>query len=349
MRLALRPDGRLTAEFFDHKADFPQHPAQPGVGTPTSGKISPGIEALDTRMLNCLEQIGCSAATLAVTRGGRTLFARGYGWIDEKHKVPIQPDTPMCTASCDKPLTAAMIRQLARAGKLKLNASVLKVLNIKPAAAVVDNRVWDITINHLLDHKAGWQGDPVDKAWQAANGEQYPIEAETLLSYVAAQRLSWTPGTKAEYDSLGYNTLKRVVAKVSGQSYVDYLRNQLCRPYGVQELKWVRQGARQKGEPPQLWNGLIMEDPEEYRMDVSMPALCTFMRYFWIDGQARDNGNPLWIMGGSWDNATTEMIWRSDGINVAWSFNGRKDVDPGEDLWHKAIDWELEEKHIPRH
>jgi CubicO group peptidase (beta-lactamase class C family) len=255
----------------------------------------------------------------------------------------------MSIASCDKPLTAAMIRQLAQNGKLDLNASVLKVLKIKPAGKVTDQRVWDITINHLLEHKAGWQGEPVERAWQAANGKKYPIEAETLLALVMVQKLAWAPGEKAEYDSFGYNTLKRVVARVSGRRYVDYLRDQLCRPYGVNELKWVRHGKRQKGEPAQLWNGLIMEDPEAYRMSVSTPALCTFMRYFWLDGRPRDEGNPLWIMNGSWDNSTTSMIWRPDGINVAYSFNGRaKDIDPGKELWEQAIDQLIKDKQLPR-
>ncbi len=42
------------------------------------------------------------------------------------------------------------------------------------------------------------------------------------------------------------------------------------------------------------------------------------MRSFWLDGRPRDNGEPLWFMGGSWDNTTAAMIWRSDGINIAW-------------------------------
>jgi hypothetical protein len=53
-------------------------------------------------------------------------------------------------------------------------------------------------------------------------------------------------------------------------------------------------------------------------------------------------------MGGSWDNATTAMIWRPDGINVGSSFNGRKDVEPGEALWDKVINQLIDEKHLPR-
>ena len=92
-----------------------------------------------------------------------------------------------------------------------------------------------------------------------------------------------------------------------------------------------RHRARQQGEPPQLWNGLIMEDPADFRMGASTPALCKFMRCFWLDGRPRDSGNPFWDMRGSWDNATTAMVWRPDGINIAWSFNGRKQgVELGE-------------------
>jgi CubicO group peptidase (beta-lactamase class C family) len=338
-----------TKLLFATPVDEPPGTGKKPPGVPVAGKKPPGVELLDAPILKCLKKIGCTGATLTVTRAGQTLYARGYGWSDRDRRVAIQPDTPMGIASCDKPLTAAMIRQLGQKGKLDLNASVLRVLNITPAGKVLDKRVWDITINHLLEHKAGWQGEPVERAWQAANGRKFPIEAKTLLAHVMTQRLAWAPGEKAEYDSFGYTSLKRVVARVSGTRYVDYLRHQLCRPFGVKELKWVRHGKRQKGEPAELWNGLIMEDPTDYRMGVSTPALCTFMGYFWLDGRPRDKGNPLWIMNGSWDNSTTSMIWRPDGINVAYSFNGRATgVDPGKELWDQAIDQLIKDKRLPR-
>jgi hypothetical protein len=130
---------------------------------------------------------------------------------------------------------------------------------------------------------------------------------------------------------------------VSGRSYVDYVRHELLRPHGIPELEWVRHGKRRRGEPPQLWTGLIMEDPEAYRMGVSTPALCTFMRYFWIDGMPRHKGNPLWIKTGASSGSVAQMVWRSDGINVAWTFNSGG--EPA-DLWDKAIDWLIEQKKL---
>ena len=55
----------------------------------------------------------------------------------------------------------------------------------------------------------------------------------------------------------------------------------------------------------------------------------------------------MWIMLGSWDNVTTAMIWHPDDINVAWSFNGRKDdVDLGGELWDKTVKQLIEEERM---
>ncbi len=350
-RLTLRHDRRLAVEHFDPRGDYPEkQPGVVGLGTPVSGKYAPGVDLLDAVMLKYMNGSGLSAAALAVGRGrdAHILYSRGYGWSDDDHKLPLHADTPMGLASCDKHLTASAIKQLARSGNLSLNDSVLKLLEIKPAGKIIDRRVWDITLQHLLDSSAGWQGEPVDRAWQAANGTKFPIESETLLSYVMVQELAWTPGTKSLYDSFGYNSLKCVVAKVSGKSYVDYLRHDLCAPYGVKELRWIRQGARQKGEPPQLWNGLIMEDPEKYRMCVSMPALCTTMRCFFQMGDPRDDGSRNQAFGGSWSNISSGLQFRGDGINICYSFNGSKlDLDKGFEVeLFEAIDQLIEEKRL---
>ncbi len=357
-RLSPQPDGRLTFEHWNPRANFNagKGPDVMGSGVPARGKDGRGVEAVDGVMLKYLQQIGCSAAAITIMRGGKTYFSRGYGWSDEKHELALSADTPMVIASCDKELTMAAIRQLAQDGKLDLNGSVLEILKAKPLGPVVDPRVWHITVNHLLAGQAGWQGDPLaraDEAYAAMQGKNGVPGPETLLSYdtrlglVMTQKLAWAPGSQAIYDSFGYGMLKLIITRISGQSYADYLRSQLCRPYGVEELKWIRQGVRQKGEPPQLWNGLIMEDPVELRMGVSMPALGTFMHCFWHNGVPAGKGSINCAWGGSWDNCTALMLWRSDGLNVAVAFNGRADGANPETEIHQAINWLLEQKKIP--
>jgi CubicO group peptidase (beta-lactamase class C family) len=349
-RVVLRVDGRLVVEHWSPKSHHPKKFDALGVGVPVAGRVKPGVEALDAPMLAWLDFIGCTGATLTVARGGTIYFSRGYGWLEPEHNARVQPGTPICPASLHKPLTAMIIRQLERAGKLNLDAPVLTMLGIKPAGKVIDKRVWDITSRHLLEHKAGWQGKPIDDAWQKMNGHQFPVDVDLLLTHIATQRLAWKPGTKGQYDSFVYGVLNRVATKVSGKSHMEYLRHELLRPHGIKELHWVQDGPRQRGEPPRLWNALILADPEPNRYAISTPALCACMRYYLWDGQPRGKEPASGAFYGGWDNTTATMLWRGDGYNIAFALNGSRGGDfngASEKHIHEAIDWLKGQRLLP--
>ncbi len=60
-RLTLRVDGHLAVEHWAPKSGFGKHgPDWTGVGTPVSGSSGSGIEAVDQRMIDTLNKIGCS-------------------------------------------------------------------------------------------------------------------------------------------------------------------------------------------------------------------------------------------------------------------------------------------------
>ena len=86
---------------------------------PVAGPRSYGMELLDQVMLGYLNRIGCTAAALAVSRKGLLTHSRGYGWSDRNRTQPAQADTMIGIASCEKPITAAAVRQLARNGQLQ--------------------------------------------------------------------------------------------------------------------------------------------------------------------------------------------------------------------------------------
>jgi CubicO group peptidase (beta-lactamase class C family) len=348
-RITLRVDGRIVVEHWSPKANFPKKCDTVGVGVPVAGRMKPGVEALDAVMLAWLEFIGCTGATLTVARGGTIYFSRGYGWLEPEHNARVQPGTPICPASLHKPLTAMIIRKLERAGKLNLDAAVLPMLGIKPAGKVIDKRVQEITSRHLLEHKAGWQGKPAEDAWQKMNGHRFPVDVDLLLSHIATQRLAWKPGTREQYDSFGYGVLNSVATKVSGKSHIEYLRHELLRPHGIKELHWIQHGPRQRGEPPRLWNALILEDPEPNRYAISTPALCAYMRYYLSDGQPRGKKPASEAFYGGWDNTSSTMLWRGDGYNIAFALNGRRGGDQShyEKRIHQAIDWLKGQRLLP--
>jgi CubicO group peptidase (beta-lactamase class C family) len=87
---------------------------------PISGTNQLTVAALDGVMIDFVRKINCTAGTLAITRRGRLLYERGYGWLDQQHKIAAPPNAYFGIASCEKPVTAAAVRKLAAEGKLNL-------------------------------------------------------------------------------------------------------------------------------------------------------------------------------------------------------------------------------------
>ena len=84
---------------------------------------------------------------------------------------------------------------------------------------IVDSRVWDVTIQHVLDHKAGWEGEPLDQAKKAALARGFMgTVPEIWLRFVMAQRLKDVPGTKEEYSNFGYDVLRLLIARTTGRT-----------------------------------------------------------------------------------------------------------------------------------
>ena len=52
--------------------------------THLDGDIGPGLESLDTAVLNIMRDHHIPGASLAVARNGALVLARGYGWADQK-------------------------------------------------------------------------------------------------------------------------------------------------------------------------------------------------------------------------------------------------------------------------
>jgi CubicO group peptidase (beta-lactamase class C family) len=290
--------------------------------SPISGRRSPGVQYLDEVMLRHMDKIGCSSATLAISFRGRLVHSRGYGWLDQERKTPTQPSTLIGIASCEKPITAAAIRQLARRRKLNLDDRVFHLLQIKARGKVVDSRIEQITVRNLLEHKAGWQGEPVDRAVNATrkSGEKDPLPVDVVLGFLMTERLSSDPGTKFEYCNFCYDTLRRVIWKTSQKTAIDYFRTELFRPFGMNASEGFA-SPDDRGQDRGL--SIVWNDREGGPVSATAPTLCRFMRCFCLTGEPRDRSNPTWTMYGSLPKSTALMLWRSDGIDVAAVFNGR--------------------------
>ncbi len=217
--------------------------------TPISGQPVPQLSIIDTLIPQLMSKWSSPGAAVAITKDGRLVYARGFGFADTATNEPVQPDSLFRIASISKPLTAAAILKLIEQGKLQLSTTPFTGLlsGLKPPLGQTeDARVKQITIQNLLEHTAGWDDtitgvpDPVfayaDVAAQTFNVTP-PATPDVLISYMLGQPLQHNPGVTYAYSNFGYVVLGQVIQYASGQAYGDYLTQNVLAPASIQRTQ----------------------------------------------------------------------------------------------------------------
>ncbi len=124
---------------------------------PSSGPFVPELTPLVHAMTNFMVPRNFEVGTIAVLKDDRLVLRQGVGWRDRAKTAVIQPDSLMRRASVSKTLTGSAITKLVDSGKLAYNTPVYALLGIQPLGGTLgDARITKITVQHLLDHTAGW-------------------------------------------------------------------------------------------------------------------------------------------------------------------------------------------------
>lgn len=204
---------------------------------PHNGFSQAETSAIETSFRQFAQSKGAHGGALIVTDGSGTVTVP-FGVRNEKGD-PFLESTPNRVASVTKALTSTAILRLVQDGKLKLDDSVLDILNkdserpIKPR----QEEMRAITVRQLLQHTSGFGSDLLINE-QLTTSRKYglplpvPKESLVLLAF-ERETLTSKPGTNFSYSNIGYLILGRVIAKVSGMSYEDFVKSSVLTPAGV--------------------------------------------------------------------------------------------------------------------
>ena len=206
------------------------------------------MKPFDELMTEFMSTHEVPGAALAVTKDGRLVYARGFGFADREQTRPVQPDSLFRIASISKPITATAVMLLAERGRLMLDAKVFGLLDYTPhlkAGAKADPRLKDITVRHLLLHQGGWDrgktfsvmGISGTARIARALGVPMPPAHADVIRYMMGQPLQFAPGTESKYSNFGYILLGRVIEKVTGQTYEEYVKQHVLAPLGIKTMQ----------------------------------------------------------------------------------------------------------------
>jgi CubicO group peptidase (beta-lactamase class C family) len=184
----------------------------------TPDALGPGGE-LD-RYIAELAAEGTFSGTVLLTHRKKTVLARSHGMADKARGIPNGPDTIFILGSITKTITGIALARLAERDEVAYAAKLGTYLD--GFAPEIAN---EVTIHHLLTHTSGLGDFHSPEYFEAARGWDTEEEFwEGTMSFVRKLPLAFPPGAGNTYSNAGYLILGAIVAKVSGRSYYDYVR-----------------------------------------------------------------------------------------------------------------------------
>jgi CubicO group peptidase (beta-lactamase class C family) len=197
-------------------------------GTARSVRLTTAAVRID-RYLAGLARRDVFYGSVLVYRHGHVLLHKGYGWASLARHRRDTVDTVYKIASLSKQFTAMAMLQLQDMHRLSIHDSVCRYIAHCPSA-------WQsISLQDLLNMTSGLP-DFVPSTLESGLNDAalyHPTPPNHVIAVEEKQPLQFVPGTRWQYNSLGYLVLGQIIATVSRDSYAHFLAQHIFKPLGM--------------------------------------------------------------------------------------------------------------------
>ena len=181
---------------------------------------------LDRVVQRMVAQEGVVGASVLVARRDKILLHRGYGFADLGLEAAAKDETVYHVVGPMLPFTGIAVLQQMERGKLSLDDDISKYV---PEFPLQGHRV---TIRQLLNHTSGivdyhYLGDPIEAT------SRQPKALDEVMALYAGKKWVNEPGAKWDWSISGFQLLVTIVERVSGQSFAEYVKQNIFTPAGV--------------------------------------------------------------------------------------------------------------------
>src|SRR5512140_2562775 len=172
-----------------------------------------------------------AGASVLVVHRGKVVLHKGYGYADLGLEAPAKDETAYHVVGPMLPFTGIAVMQLVERGKLSLDDELAKHV---PEFPMQGHRV---TIRQLLNHTSGivdyhYLGDPIEAT------SRQPKALDEVMALYAGKPWVNEPGTKWDWSISGFQLLVTIVERVSGQSFADYVQQNILTPAQVKSTSY---------------------------------------------------------------------------------------------------------------
>lgn len=182
-----------------------------------------------------------------VVRDGEPVWFGSYG-------TPAVPgedalDVQYRIGSITKTMTAVLVLQLVRDGRLGLDDPVSTVLG--------DVGYADRTLRTLLAHSSGLQSEPTGPWWERTAG----VAFEELVAANDGSGAVFGVHDRFHYSNLGYALLGEVAARLLGSTWWDAVHERVLGPLGMTRTSYLPQGPAAPGWSVHPYESTLVEEP----------------------------------------------------------------------------------------
>nr|WP_288826866.1 serine hydrolase domain-containing protein [uncultured Clostridium sp.] len=170
-------------------------------------------------------------------------FSSGYENLEKG--IPANENTLYELASVSKAFTGMGILLLEEQGRLSMTDPVQKYLpwfTLNYQGKAVDMQ--SLTLNNFLHHTSGLTNMRHTKNIPQGNT---PGLLHKTVEMLAGAELAFSPGERYSYGTVNYDVLGLVIEAVSGQSYEDFMREQVFQPLGLYQTYVYKEDAKATG------------------------------------------------------------------------------------------------------
>lgn len=245
---------------------------------------SSDLAGMDKSIRLFMQQWNLQGLSLSIMRNDSLVYAKGYGWADEAKKREMTPGTILRMASVSKLITATGIMVLQEQGRLSLSDKVFGpegILNDSTYTEIIkDKNYFKITVEDLLRHKGGFTtraGDPMfsTRTIMLQNRLDTPPDNETLVKIQLKRRLQFEPGTSQYYSNFGYLLLSMVIEKLTGETYEDWMQENVLKPAGCTDFRIANNYYSQRYDNETRYYVQDNDEPvQEYNNSGKMVVRC---------------------------------------------------------------------------
>jgi CubicO group peptidase (beta-lactamase class C family) len=191
-------------------------------------KLTAAFPEIDKAIGDFMARTHVPGAAWGIVIDGELAHLGVAGLRNLETKAAVDKDTVFRIASMTKSFTAMSILKLRDEGKLSLDDLAEKYVPELRGLRYPTTDSPRIRVRDLMSHAAGF---PEDNPW----GDQQLAATEEQLTAMLRQGIPFSnpPETAYEYSNYGFAILGRIVTRVSGKPYQEYVQEAILRPLGM--------------------------------------------------------------------------------------------------------------------